>query len=100
MNGKEQAKEKIVEFLRSNEKAMISTGTHQYNKHKLLMAMLNKYYMNAKILFRVNGLSNLTNENFVGFAGLKKPPKAGELIKLGNNYYAFDSINRSTWRKT
>ena len=62
MNGKEQAKEKIIEFLKSNEKVMILTGTHQYNKHKLVMAILNNCYKNAKILFRVNGLSNLTND--------------------------------------
>ena len=100
MNGKEQAMNKIIEFLKSDEKVMIFSGTHQYNKHKLVMAILNNYYKNAKILFRVNGLSNLTNEDFVGFAGLKKSPKSGEQIIIGNNYYIFDSINRSTWRRS
>jgi len=100
MNGKEQAKDQIIEFLKSDEKAMLLTGTHQYNKHKLVMAILNKYYKNAKILFRVNGMSNLTNEDFVGFAGLKKSPKSGERIKIGNNYYTFDSLNRSTWSRS
>lgn len=100
MNGKEQAKEKIIEFLKSDQKAIVLTGTHQYNKHKLVMAILNKYYKNAKILFRVNGMSNLTNEDFVGFAGVKKTPKSGEPIIIGNNYYTFDSISRSTWSRS
>jgi hypothetical protein len=100
MYGKEQAKEKIIDFLKSDEKAMLLTGTHQFKKHKLVMAILNKYYKNAKILFRVNGMDNLTNEDFVGFAGLKKTPKCGERVKIGNNYYIFDSINRSTWSRS
>ncbi len=79
---------------------MILTGTHQFKKHKLVMAILNKHYKNAKILFRVNGMSNLTNEDFIGFAGLRKTPKCGEQIKIGNNHYTFDTINRSTWGRS
>ncbi len=100
MNGKEQSKEKIIEFIYSDEKAVLITGTHQYNKHKLVMGILNKYYENAKILFRVNDMSNLTNEDFIGFAGLKKTPKSGEQLKIGRNYYIFDSINRGTWNRS
>ncbi|HCQ91680.1 MAG TPA: hypothetical protein DIU45_20720 [Clostridium sp.] len=100
MNGKEQAIEQITEFLKSDEKAIILTGTHQYKKHKLIMALLNKYYKNAKILFRVNGMDNITNEEFAGFVGIKKTPKSGEWIKVSNNYYAFDSLNRTTWRRS
>lgn len=100
MNGKEQAIEKITEFLQSDEKAMLITGTHQFNKHKLVMALLNKYYKNVKILFRVNGMDNLISENFVGFAGIKKTPKSGEVIRVKNNYYVFDSLNKTTWSKS
>ncbi len=100
MNGKEQAVENIISFLNSDEKALLLTGTHQYNKHKLVMAVLDKYYRNASILFRVNGMNNIPNENFIGFAGLTKPPKSGQEIKIGHNYYTFDSLNRSTWNKT
>lgn len=100
MNGKEQAIEQITEFLKSEEKVIILTGTYQYKKHKLIMALLNKHYKNAKILFRVNGMDNITNEEFVGFAGVKKTPKSGEWIKVSNNYYTFDSLNRTTWRRS
>jgi hypothetical protein len=100
MNGKEQAIEQITEFLKSDEKAMLITGTHQYNKHKLVMALLNKHYKNAKILFRANGMDNITNHDFAGFAGVKKTPKSGELIRVKNNYYGFDSLNKTTWRRS
>ncbi|NJD02773.1 MAG: hypothetical protein FIA99_09330 [Ruminiclostridium sp.] len=99
MYGKEQAIELITEFLKGDEKAILLTGTHQYKKHKLVMALLNKYYKNARILFRVNGMDNITNEEFAGFAGVKKTPKSGEWIKVGNNYYTFDSLNRTIWNR-
>ncbi|HCC07261.1 MAG TPA: hypothetical protein DEP72_03715 [Clostridiales bacterium] len=99
-NNKKQAIEKITEFLKSDEKIMLLKGTHQYNKHKLIMALLDKNYKNAKILFRINGMSNLTGENFVGFAGITKVPKIGDNIKIYNNYYEFDTINKSSWSKS
>jgi hypothetical protein len=100
MNGKEQAIAEITEFLQSDEKAILITGTHQFEKHKLVMALLNKYYKNKKILFRVNGMQNITNNDFAGFAGVKKTPKSGEQIKIGNNYYTFDSFNKTTWNRS
>lgn len=100
MNGKEQAIEGILEFLKSNEKSMLITGTHQYKKHKLVMAILDKYYKSAKILFRVNGMNNVTNEDFAGFAGVKRTPKSGENIRIRNNIYQFDSFNKVTWSRT
>ncbi len=98
MNGKEQAIEEIEEFLKSDDKGLLITGTHQYQKHVLVMKILNKYYKNAHILFRINSMDNLTDDAFIG---LSKKPKAGEKIKIGNNYYEFDSFNtRSTWSRT
>ncbi|GHV18997.1 hypothetical protein FACS18949_07350 [Clostridia bacterium] len=98
MNNKAQAIERITEFLKSDEKGLLITGTHQYKKHRLIMSALNEYYKNANILFRINSLQNLTNDSFIG---LKKQPKAGESIKIGNNYYQFDALfNQGTWYKT
>lgn len=98
MNGKKQAIENIVDFLKSDEKCMIITGTHQYEKHKLIMKILNKYYKNAHILFRINSMDNITNDAFIG---LSKKPTAGTKIKIANNYYEFDSFNTvSTWSRT
>ena len=100
MNGLNEAKEKILNFLDSDKKVMLVTGTYIYKKHKIIIAMLNKYRPKSKILFRVNGMDNLTNDDFVGFAGLKKNPKSGEVVKIGKCYYNFDSLNKTTWNRS
>lgn len=98
MNGKEQAVDKIIKFIKSDEKGLLITGTHQYKKHYLIMALLNRYYKNAHILFRINSMQHITNDNFTP---LKKQPKAGEVVKIENNYYEFDALfSRETWHKT
>lgn len=98
MKGKQQAIDQIIDFLKSDEKCILITGTHQYEKHKLVMKILNKYYKNARILFRINSMQNITDDAFIG---LSKKPIAGTKQKLGNNYYEFDSFNTSsTWSKT
>lgn len=98
MNGRDQVVKEIEDFLKTNERGLLITGTHQYQKHILVMKILNKYYKNAHILFRINSMDNLTNDAFIG---LNKKLKAGEKIKIGNNYYEFDSFNtRSTWSRT
>lgn len=101
MNGKDQAMQRITQFLQSDEKGILITGTHQYKKHILAMAMIDKYYTNAHILFRINGLQKITDNSFLGCVGVEKRPKTGEEIRIGNNYYEFDSfLNRGTWSKT
>lgn len=98
MNGKEQAIEQVLEFLKTDEKGLLLTGTNQFEKHYLIMRLLNKYYKNARILFRINALQNITTDSFTP---LKRKPKAGEKVRLGNNLYEFDSFNSTgTWYKT
>lgn len=101
MNGKEQAIAQIEEFLKSDEKCMLLTGTHQYKKHKLIVAVLNQHLERSLILFRTNSMQNITDEEFLGWAGVKKQPRAGDRVKIGKNTYEFDSLNTSsTWHKT
>jgi len=101
MNTKELAIKEIVEFLASDRQCMLLTGTHQYNKHKLVMAILDQQYKNKLILFRTNSMQNLANRDFLGFVGLKKQPKVGQTITIENNYYQIDSFNnRGAWYKT
>jgi len=98
MNNKAQATEQILDFLKSSETGMLITGTHQFEKHCLVMSILNRQYKNKKILFRINGMKNIDDNNFTP---LKKKPKAGEFVKLGNNYYCFDAFTSSrTWSAT
>jgi hypothetical protein len=91
MYNKQQAEEQIITFLKSSEKCLLITGTHQYEKHKLIMRILNKCYRNAHVLFRTNALGNVTNNAFID---LSKQPRAGKNVKIGNNYYQFDSFNK------
>lgn len=50
MNGREQAEEKIIDFLKSDERVAIVTGTHMFEKHKLVVRVLDENLQNAKIL--------------------------------------------------
>lgn len=101
MNTRANAIKDIEEFLKSDKRCMLVTGTHQFNKHILVMAVLDKYNKNARILFRANGVSNaFDNRNILGQFENKKH-KAGEYFKIHNNYYCVDSFDREdTWWKT
>ena len=101
MSNKATVISQFEEFLKSDDKGVLITGTHQYEKHKLAMAVIDKYFRNANILFRINSLQNICDAPFLGWAGVKKQPKAGEKIKIGKNFYQFDSFNNEgTWYKT
>jgi hypothetical protein len=101
MGNREQAVAQIKEFLESNEKCMLVTGTHQYEKHKLIMCILNQELKGHLILFRTNSMQNIEDEEFLGWAKIKRNLKAGEKVKIGNNFYECDSLNtESTWHKT
>lgn len=101
MSNKATVISQFEEFLKSDDKGVLITGTHQYEKHKLAMAIIEKHFENANILFRTNALQSITERDFLGWAGVEKQPKAGEKIKIGNNFYQFDSFNNErTWYKT
>ena len=101
MYNKEQAIAQIKEFLFSNEKCMLLTGTYQFKKHKLIMRILNNHLTKNLILFRINSMQNIELEEFLGWANIKKQPKAGERVAIGKNIYECDSIyTASTWSKT
>ena len=101
-NNKNEYINSIEKFLKSEDKGILVTGTHQYEKHKLIMAIINKDFKNAKILFRTNGMDNISNREFVGWTVLKrKKIKSGEKVKIGKNFYEFDTFNTTnTWSRT
>lgn len=100
MNNNEHVIKEIEEFLNSDTKIALVTGTNQINKHKLVMSFLDNYYKNKYIIFRTNTFEHLTNRDLIGFFGLKKTPKSGEKIRLNNNIYEFDTINKITWYRS
>ncbi|QIK86633.1 hypothetical protein G7061_08425 [Erysipelothrix sp. HDW6B] len=95
MNDKAKFISDLKDFIMSDGKGVLITGTHQYSKHKVIISVLNEMYKNKKILFRSNSMNNLSNSDFVGFAGINKQPKSNQWYKVGNNYYMFDSFNNS-----
>lgn len=101
MSFKQEAIARIESFLQSNDTGVLLTGNNQYEKHLLLMALLEKNFSGAHILFRINSMKNIPNSEFLGCVGVHKQPKAGELVKIGHNYYEFDSLfNQNTWNRT
>lgn len=71
-NNKNKCIDSIEKFSKSEDKGILLTGTHQYKKHKLIMAIINKNFKNVKILFRTNSMDNIPNREFVGWTGLKR----------------------------
>ena len=90
MNTKQNAIESIEEFLHSDERCLLITGTHQYAKHKLIMAILDKHFENHLFLFRTNSLKNVSNNDHLGWAELTRH-RAGETSK-SKNMYQCDSL--------
>lgn len=43
-NNKMECIQNIEKFLNSHEKGILLTGTNQYEKHKLVMATINKHF--------------------------------------------------------
>lgn len=98
MNGRKEAVSQIKEFLNSDESGLLITGTNQYKKHLLIMELLDCYYSGAQILFRINSMENI---DYPSFNLLNYCPKAGEIVRIGNNFYTFDSLSApTTWKKT
>lgn len=100
LHNKESVKMDIEEFLNSEDKYMLITGTNQYKKHLIVMALLNKFYRNVSVLFRTNAMGNVAEREWLG-RFVKKQPKAGEHFRIEKNIYQADSFtNRLTWSKT
>ena len=99
-NGKKQLMQKIEDFIKSDKKCMFITGTHQYQKHLLTIAMLEHLCPGSHVLFRSGGMQTLTDEYFLG-QFIEKQPKIGEKYRIGNNIYESDTIyNSGSWHKT
>lgn len=96
MNNREILKKEIVEFIKAdNEKIMLITGTHQYEKHMEVLRTLNENVQDGvKVLFRINGANNIDNI----FEGKLKSAKLNTRIKVGNLRLYIDTINRMTWK--
>lgn len=97
MNTRSEAYEQIKDFLLSDEKGLLLTGTHQYEKHPLIMkAIAQTINKPATILFRANSMQNLGTF----FEARSTNFKTGTGYKLGNHQLYVDTINKSSWKNT
>ncbi|MDQ4683053.1 hypothetical protein, partial [Stenotrophomonas maltophilia group sp. RNC7] len=97
MNNREDAILNISQFLTSDEKCMLLTGTHQYEKHKLVLKIIKELINESStILFRVNGMNNVNSI----FENNNLKVKPGISKRIGNHKIFIDSINSITWDKS
>lgn len=96
MNTRANLKTEIISFLENDEeRIMIITGTHQYEKHMELLRILNQHVKDGtKVLFRINGRDNIDSI----FQNKLKSAKLNTRIKIGKLRLYIDTINRITWK--
>lgn len=101
MNTKEKAAQEIIDFIHSNNKVLLLTGTHQNEKHVLAISLiLSEYPAPATILFRTNH-SNNTSMFLSSVLTLKTKPKTGKPINLQGSYSLYvDTINQMSWKSS
>lgn len=84
-------------FLKSDRRILLLTGTHQNEKHKLvLQGIATTVYSPSSILFRVNNIENVAaflNEHTTKF-------QTGTPYILGRHTLFIDPITSSSWVKT
>lgn len=98
MNNKRKVIDAIMSFIDSDAKCLKITGTHQFQKHVLALAVIfSKYPPPATILFRTNSLQNVSD--FLSpVINIPNRPKTGVPINIKGGYKLFiDTINRRTW---
>lgn len=95
MNTRKNALDSIEKFVNSEDKGMLIVGEKQYEKHGMVMKYIEENFENAKILFRIDIMQNIK-----GYSILNEIPRSGEAIRIGRNFYEFDSLLSQTWRKT
>jgi len=98
MNTRDQAINGIVvEFLDSNKKFLFVNGTHEDEKHNLVMNVVLEKYSSINILFRANAKNNailyLTSFNV-------NIPSPGKYTSINGNKLYVDSINSTSWNST
>lgn len=95
MNTRNEATMQIKRFLSSDEKYCLVTGTHQYEKHRLVLRILAEYYKKGKFLFRSSTMLNASQ-----FLGSKKKLETGMRYDLKDNNLYVDTVQKRTWMKT
>jgi hypothetical protein len=101
-NNRENAVKNLLEFIHSDEKVVLIKGTHQYEKHSLVLKLIHETDLKVGV-FRSNSLQNIAT--FLDHAGYKVPLNkkfsSGNAYGTGKTTLYFDSLfTRSTWSKS
>ncbi|WP_010500116.1 hypothetical protein [Paenibacillus elgii] len=97
MNTRNDAIEGIINFLKSDKKSLLLTGTHQYEKHKIVLQTISRNIESSStILFRGNSVQNFGTF----FENHTADFKTGNGYKLGKHVMYLDTMNRTSWKKS
>jgi len=93
MNTRQKAKDQIIDFINSDRRCLLLTGTHMFEKHNLVLSILGDNVMSKEILFRTNALKDLS---LILDTSIKNF-KTGTAYGLGSSDLYFDSFDIKTW---
>ena len=97
MNTRLEAEQGIVQFLKSKEQGLLLTGTHQYEKHKLVLkTIVSMVKQPISILFRTNAMQMIGTH----FRDRTKQYKTGVNYGYNNCELYFDSFKTTSWNHT
>ncbi|ARD47549.1 hypothetical protein [Sporosarcina sp. P33] len=103
-NNRKNAVAQIMEFIESNdEKVILLKGTHQYEKHSLVLKLLSESKEFNTGLYRSNSMQNIAMQlDHAGYkVKLNQKFTSGRLYNLKGLRIYFDSLfTRSTWSNT
>ena len=104
MKNFEQAGIKIYQFLESDRKGLLMTGTNADNKDIIIPLVLNQFYNGKQILIRGYQLMSIytlwSNALKFGLTKLQNTPQAGKIVNFGKNHCTLDSFSSLTQSKT
>ncbi|KAA1180898.1 hypothetical protein [Paenibacillus sp. B2(2019)] len=96
MNTRQSAEKEINDFLNSDESVILITGTHQYQKHILVLEAISEVKCPSILLFRANSMKNfgtILEDHTTTY-------KTGYGYKFGPHRVYVDSIKSTSWTKT
>lgn len=101
MNTKQEAAERLAEFLDSDDQFLLLTGTHQNQKFPLaLAAVAERFPGPATLLYRGSQMQNVERQ-LREIIDLRNKPSTGEAISFAGGHRLYvDTVNQRTWRSS
>lgn len=96
MQTRKDAEASLAEFMASNEKVVLITGTNEHRKHTLALQTLVNEANQSTILFRANYLANFPT--FFGYFGTGF--KKGTAYTVEGHTLFIDSLKAASWDKS